>query len=89
MLFWIRSSLWTTARITCQPLTLEAQDESDLSSDEEGGDESEYTEPESVVERSSTTSVSSDGPGYVARTKQDAVNAEHDFDQEKLGPSPF
>ena len=68
-----------------QPLALKAQDESDLSSDEEGGDESEYTEPESVVERSSTTSVSSDAPGYVARTKQDAVNAEHDFDQEKPG----
>ena len=67
-----------------RPLTSGAPDVSDLSSGEEEEDKPESSEPESVVERSSTTSVSSNGPDCVTRTKQDVVDAEHDFNQEKL-----
>ena len=67
-----------------QPLTSEARDVSDLSSGEEEEDEPQSSEPESVVGRSSTTSVSSNGLDYVAHTKQDVVDTDHDFNQEKL-----
>ena len=58
------------------------QEESDLSFGEEGG-ESDSSEPESVVE-GSTTSKPIDRSPYIAHTKLGVVDIEHDFNQEKL-----
>ena len=67
-----------------QPHASGDQEESDLSSSEEGGDESDCSKPGHIAEGSPATSESADGPGYIARTNRDAVDAEHDFNQEKL-----
>ena len=67
-----------------QPRTLGDQGESDLSSSEEEGDESDSSEPEHIVEGSPTTSKSADRPSHIVHTKLDAVDSEHDFNQEKL-----
>jgi hypothetical protein len=67
-----------------QPHTSGDQEESDLSSGEEEGDESDSSEPEHTAEGPPATSESTDRPGDIARTNRDAVDADHDFNYEKL-----
>jgi len=66
-----------------QPYTSGDQEGSDPSSGEEEGDESDSSEPEPVV-KGSTTSESIDGPPCIVHEKLDAIDIEHDFNQERL-----
>ena len=66
-----------------QPPTSGDQGESDASSSEEEGGESDSSEAEPLVEGSPTTSESTDSP-HITHAKQAIVDTEHDFNQEKL-----
>ena len=67
-----------------QSHTLGDQEEPSLSSDEEQGDGSDFSRSEDIVGGSPTTSDSTDRSGYIVHTNRDAVDADHDFNQEKL-----
>ena len=67
-----------------QPHTSGDQEEPNLSSEEEQGGGSDFSRSEDSVGGSSTTPNSTDGSGYIVHTNRDAVDAEHDFNQEKL-----
>lgn len=67
-----------------QPHTSGDQDESDISSGEEEEEESDSSKPEHIVEGSPAASESTERPDYTAHTKRDAVDTEHDFNQEKF-----
>jgi len=67
-----------------QPHTSGDQEEPSVSSDEEQGDGSDFSRSEDVVGGSPTTSDSTDRSGYIVQTNRDAVDSDHDFNQEKL-----
>jgi len=68
-----------------KPETAGEQKEPGLSSDEEGeGDDSDSSESGSIAGMSPTIQKATDRPPPIAHTKCDTVDADHDFDQEKL-----
>jgi hypothetical protein len=67
-----------------QPDTVGDQEESDLLSEEEEGDESDSSEPESVVRESPSTPKGTNRPPLLVHTKGDTVETDNDFNQEKL-----
>jgi len=72
-----------------KPDTAGEQEESDFppggEGDEEEGDESDSSEPESIAGASPTILKATDRSPPIAHAKCDTVDAGHDFDQEKLG----
>ena len=56
----------------------------ELSSDEEQWDGSDFSRSEDIVRGSPDTSDSTDRSGYIVHTNRDAVDADYEFNQEKL-----